>query len=56
MRIVVAGTSARLFVHDASQPALVVNDLKLGAGDGGVALWIGSGTDGFFANLRVRGE
>jgi hypothetical protein len=56
MRVVVAGTSARLFVHEASQPALVVNDLKLGAGDGGVALWIGSGTEGFFANLRVRRE
>lgn len=54
MRIVVAGTSARLFVHDAPQPALVVNDLKLGESEGGVALWIGPGTEGFFSNLRVR--
>ena len=53
MRIVVAGTSARLFVHDASQPALVVNDLKLGASEGAIALWIGAGTEGFFSNLRV---
>jgi hypothetical protein len=53
MRIVIQGTSARLFVHDAPQPALVVNDLKLGAGEGGVALWIGAGTEGFFSNLRV---
>lgn len=53
MRIVVAGTSARLFVHDATQPALVVNDLKLGATEGGVALWIGAGTEGFFSNLRI---
>ena len=53
MRIVVAGTTARLYVHEATQPALVVNDLKLGEGEGGVALWIASGTEGFFANLRI---
>ncbi len=53
MRIVVSGTTARLFVREASQPALVVNDLKLGVGEGGIALWIGAGTEGFFANLRV---
>jgi hypothetical protein len=54
MRIEVSGTSARLFVHDAPQPALVVNDLKLGTSGGGVALWIGPGTEGFFSNLRIR--
>jgi len=54
MRIVVAGVSARLYVGDAPQPVLVVNDLKLGSDGGGVALWIGAGTEGFFSNLRVR--
>jgi hypothetical protein len=53
MRIDVEGTTARLFVHEALQPALVVTDLKLGDSTGGVALWIGSGTEGFFSNLRV---
>ena len=53
MRVVVSAATARLFVHDASQPALIVNDLKLGTGEGGVALWIGAGTEGFFRNLRV---
>jgi hypothetical protein len=53
IRIVVKGTAAQLFVHDAPQPALVVHDLKLGTSEGGVALWIGSGTEGYFANLRV---
>ena len=52
-RIVVAGTTARLFVHDAAQPALIVSDLKLGTGEGGIALWIGAGTEGFFSNLKV---
>jgi hypothetical protein len=53
VKIVVAGTKARLFVHDAPQPVLVVNDLKLGETQGAVALWIGPGTEAHFANLRV---
>jgi len=53
MRIEVAGTTAKLHVHGAAQPALVVTDLKLGPAEGGIALWIGSGTEGFFSNLRV---
>jgi hypothetical protein len=53
MRVVVAGTTARLYVHDAAQPALVVTDLKLGATEGSVALWIGPGTEGFFTNMRI---
>lgn len=52
-RIVVSGSSARLFVHGADQPSLVVTDLKLGDSSGGVALWIGPGTEGYFTGLRV---
>jgi len=54
MRIDVSGVSARLFVHDAPQPALVVNDLKLGNEGGSVALWIGPGTEGFFSNFSIQ--
>jgi hypothetical protein len=53
MRVVIAGRTARLYVHDAPQPALVVSDLKLGTAGGGVALWIGPGTEGFFSAVRV---
>ena len=53
MRIVVNGVKARLHVHGADQPALIVNDLKLGTEGGGVALWIGQGTEGHFSNLRI---
>ena len=52
-RIEVAGTTARLFVHDAEQPTLIVNDLKLEPQQGGVALWVGPGTEGYFANLKI---
>jgi hypothetical protein len=54
MRVEVQGLTARLYVHDAPQPVLVVNDLKLGADGGGLALWIGPGTEGFFSNLRIK--
>jgi hypothetical protein len=54
VRIEVEGAQARLYVHGASQPALLVNDLKLGpAAKGTIALWIGPGTVAHFANVRV---
>ena len=56
VRIAVQGTTARLFVHGAPQPALVVNDLKLGDAPGSVALWIGPGTEGYFTGLAIKPE
>jgi hypothetical protein len=53
VKIVVNGNKARLFVHGAEQPCLIVNDLKMGEAKGAVALWVGPGTDGYFANLRI---
>ncbi|MDA2938397.1 hypothetical protein MYX75_09065 [Acidobacteria bacterium AH-259-A15] len=53
VKIEVRGAKARLYVHGAEQPTLLVNDLKLGETKGAIALWIGVGTDGYFANLRV---
>ncbi len=52
-KIVVKGTRAELYVHGAAQPCLIVKDLKLGEGPGALALWIGPGTEGYFANLKV---
>jgi hypothetical protein len=56
VRIAVQGTTAKLFVHGAPQPALIVNDLKRGDVSGGVALWIGPGTDGYFTGLSIKPE
>jgi hypothetical protein len=52
-RIEVDGTRARLYVHGAAQPCLIVNDLKLEPKAGGIALWVGPGTEGYFSNLKV---
>jgi hypothetical protein len=49
----VSGVTARLYVHDNQQPNLIVNDLKHGVSEGGVALWIGPGSEAFFTNLRI---
>jgi len=54
IKIVVAGAKARLYVHGAEQPVLIVNDLRLGATRGGVALWIGDGTEAWFSRIAVR--
>ena len=53
-RLVVQSSTARLFVHGADQPALIVNDLKLADSSGAVALWIGPGTEGYFTGLTIR--
>lgn len=52
-RVVIDGTKARLFVHDAAQPCLVVNDMKHGDSEGAVALFVGPGTEGYFSNLKI---
>jgi len=52
-RIEVEGRKARLYVHGAEQPCLIVNDLKLEPEQGRVALWVGPGTEGYFSNLKI---
>ena len=52
-KIDVDGRKARLYVDGAEQPCLIVNDMKLEPKSGSVALWVGPGTEGYFANLKV---
>ncbi len=54
IKIEVQGNTAKLFVHNASQPTLIVSDLKHGAdAKGGIGLWIGPGTEAYFKNLVI---
>jgi hypothetical protein len=53
IKIQVSGVRARLYVNDAPQPVLLVNDLKHGDVKGAVALWIGLGAEAYFTNLRI---
>jgi len=55
-KIEVEGGKARLYVHGAEQPCLIVNDMKLEPKQGGVALWVGPGTEGYFSNLKITAK
>jgi len=57
MRIEVKGKQAKLFLNNQKQPALIVNDLKLGENvSGSIALWVDIGTEGFFKDIKIRKE
>jgi hypothetical protein len=56
LRVAFNGKRAQLYVNQAPQPVLIVNDLKQAPAGGGVALWIGSETEAFFRNLIVKRE
>jgi len=53
LKVEVHGVKARLYVGGAAQPALLVNDLKMGDAKGAVALWIGVGTEAHFSSLKI---
>jgi hypothetical protein len=55
-KIEVKDRKARLYVHGAEQPCLIVDDLKLEPRPGGVALWVGPGTEGYFSNLKITAK
>ena len=48
------GKQARLYVHGADEPVLIVNDLKRGNASGQVGLWLHSSTLAHFRNVRIR--
>ena len=56
MKIAVTGTKARLYLNDATQPCLIVNDLKQGPTHGNIALWAGPDADCYFRNLTITRE
>jgi hypothetical protein len=53
MKIEVTGEKAKLYLHGADQPCLIVNDLKLGNSSGKIALWLHSTTVAYYRNLSV---
>lgn len=54
MKIEIKGSRAELYLDANAQPALIVNDLKLGdAQTGGVGVWLESGTVAYFRDLHI---
>ena len=53
VKIEVAGKKAKLYLHDADQPCLIVNDLKNKNSEGKIALWLHSSTLARYRNLVI---
>lgn len=53
MKVVVSGTTARLYVNHATQPVLIVTDVKHGDRSGKIALWAHVETDAYFGPITV---
>jgi len=54
MRIEVKDAQAKLFIDQNQQPSLIVNDLKHGKNaSGSIALWLDTGTEAFFSDLKI---
>lgn len=54
LKITVNDSTAQLFINDAIQPCLIVNDLKHGAdAAGAIGLWVDVGTEGYFSDLKI---
>ena len=56
MKIVVHGTHAALYINHARNACLIVHDLKLGDVEGGIGLWMGEDTEGYFKDLTITKE
>jgi len=56
IKIEVAGKEAKLYLHDAEQPCLIVKDLKHEESQGKIALWLHSSTLARFRNLAVTAK
>jgi len=52
VRVEVARPKVRVFVDDAKEPCLTVDELSERTG-GKVGLWVGNGSDGAFTKLRI---
>jgi hypothetical protein len=54
IRINVKDAQATLFIGKNQQPSLIVNDLKHGANaSGAIGLWVETGTEGYFKDLKI---
>ena len=47
------GMSAMVCLVFVVAPCLIIHGLKLGDGEGGVGLWMGQDTEGYFKDLKI---
>ncbi len=56
LTIVVEGKQAKLYLNHASQPALVVKEMKHEVHAGGIGLWVDVGTEGYFSEVKITAQ
>ena len=53
IRLEVEGTVAKLYVNGTAEPALIVNDLKLGDSEGAIGLFVERECVAYFSDLKI---
>ena len=54
IRIVVTGSEAKLYLHEMTEPSLIVSDLKHGNNSfGAIGLWTDIGTEAYFKDIKI---
>jgi hypothetical protein len=54
LKLIVKGATAKLYLNENAEPSLIVNDLKHGSSNTGkIGLWVETGTEGYFRDLKI---
>ncbi len=53
LKIVVKDRTTKLYVHGQEQPTLIVKDMLNKTTTGGIALWVGGGTEAYYRNMKI---
>jgi hypothetical protein len=53
-RLEISGSQVKAYVNDEKEPALTVEDMKLGNTNGKIGLWLDDGTAAYFSNIKIE--
>jgi hypothetical protein len=53
-RLEISGSQVKAYVNDEKEPALTVEDMKLGNTTGKIGLWLDDGTAAYFSNIKIE--
>jgi hypothetical protein len=53
-RLEISGSQVKAYINDEKEPALTVEDMKLGNTNGKIGLWLDDGTAAYFSNIKIE--
>jgi hypothetical protein len=53
-RLEISGSQVKAYVNDEKEPALTVEDMKLGNRVGKIGLWVDDGTAAYFSDIKIE--